>query len=38
MDGSHLGIKVDNIEETDPMGTAGHIKKGRKHLTETFNV
>ncbi len=37
-DGSHLGINVTYIEETDPLGTAGPIRKGKKYFTETFIV
>ncbi len=37
-DGTQFGIKLNYIEEEEPLGTAGPIRKARHLLTETFIV
>lgn len=35
-DGSAYGMHLEYIEEDEPLGTAGPLRLGRDHLTETF--
>jgi NDP-sugar pyrophosphorylase family protein len=35
-DGSKFGVKINYIEETEPMGTAGPLKLAKEYLNETF--
>lgn len=37
-DGSRFGVSISYIEEDEPLGTAGPIKKAKNRFTETFIV
>ena len=37
-DGSGFGVSISYIEEDEPLGTAGPLKKGKEFLKETFIV
>jgi len=37
-DGKSLGVKVSYVEDDNPLGTAGVIRKSAEHLTGTFIV
>ena len=35
-DGSEFGLKIDYVEENEPIGTAGPLKLGKDYLKQTF--
>ena len=37
-DGSHFGITINYVEEDEPLGTAGALKKASEYITNTFVV
>ena len=37
-DGSKFGLNINYVEEKTPLGTAGPLRKAKKHLTDTFFI